>query len=444
MRWLGRMFVDVLKQSVLFSAGTDSLLKASSTSTGRVISKSWLPGTTGTGNKPSELGPPATALLPLNPQHILVGTDSSKVHLLDLRASTTSSQITQNSLPSAVVSTWTPDAPVDYISSLSALPPGAQSSTGYSYHFLATGGGYLFHMDSRRPGKILHTSGDQEDELLCSLVVPDWPGAKPRPGAGASETGKILTGLGSGVLGIWDRGQYEGHYERINVGKAALATTKKPKRQKSSFTSAALGGGESIDCIALLPNDFQPVINNLDSIQRKRQAGFFGRHVAVGTGDGRVKVVRTGGNPGVVGVYEHFPMSSRERERVERRKKLEAAGVKVDESEIGEEEEPREAVLGIEVTSEGKIVSGGGNFVTMFFESVEEEDNEVGMMAGDSDDGNSDKNSDGAGSDGWDSDSSDDGKKGKKEREKRKKRKRNKGTRPAQRPNVIGSFAGLE
>ncbi|KAF8446628.1 hypothetical protein BGX38DRAFT_1193589 [Terfezia claveryi] len=434
-------------KTVLFSTGTDSLLKAASTSTGKVISKSWLPGTTGNGSKPSDLGAPVTALLPLNPQHILFGTDAAKIHLLDLRTSATSStQITQNTLPTAMVSTWTPEAPIDYISSLIALPPGTQSTSGYSYHFLATGGGYLFHMDSRRPGKMLHTSEDQGDELLCSLVVEEWPGAKPR--SRSKETGKILTGFGSGVLGIWNRGAYEGHYERINVSKAAPTIAKKSKRQKTSSATTALGGGESVDCITLLPNDFSPLINNLDKTQRKRQAGFFGRHVAAGTGDGRVKVIRIGGNPGVVGIYEHFPMSDRERERCERRKRLEAAGVKLDGNELAEEEEPREAVLAVEITSEGRVVSGGGIYVTMFSEAGGDEGGEKGelrMMMGSSDSGeDSDKDSDGDG-DGWGSDSSEDGKKGKKEKEKRRKRKKNKGNgRPAQNPNIIGSFAGLD
>ena len=298
-------------------------------------------------------------------------------------------------------------------------------------------------MDSRRPGKILHTSEDQGDELLCSLVVEEWPGAKPHPES--KETGKILTGFGSGVLGIWNRGIYEGHYERINVSKAAPAIAKKSKRQKTSSTAAALGGGESVDCTTLLPNDFSPLVNNLDKTQHKRQAGFFGRHVAVGTGDGRVKVVRTGGNPGVVGVYEHFPMSDRERERGERRKKLEASGVKIDESELAEEEEPREAVLAVEVTSEGRLVSGGGSFVTMLFEAGEEGEGAImggGDHNGDSNE-NCNKDSDGD-SDGWGSDSSEDGKKEKKEKEKRKKRKNKGNGRPAQKPNVIGSFTGLD
>jgi len=298
-------------------------------------------------------------------------------------------------------------------------------------------------MDSRRPGKILHTSEDQDDELLCSLVIEGCPSTKPRPES--KETGKILTGFGSGILGIWNRGAYEGHYERINISKAAPSIAKKSKRQKTSATAAALGGGESVDCITLLPNGFSPLFNNLDKSQRKRQAGFTGRHVAVGTGDGRVKVVRTGGNPGVVGVYEHFPMSDRERERGERRKKLEAAGLKMDGSELAEEEEPREAVLAVEVTSEERVVSGGGSFVTMFFEAERDEDGQGGvMMSGSDSEEASNKGSDGD-SDEWGSDSSGGGKNAKRQKEKRKKRKKNTGnTRPAQKPNIIGNFAGLD
>ena len=391
------------------------------------------------GRTPTELGAPATALLILNPQHVLLGNDAAEIHLFDLRVSTTLPNLT-----SAVVSTWIPEAPIDYISSLTALPAGGKSTTGYSYHFLATAGEYLFHMDSRRPGKILHASEDQEDELLCSVVVPEWTGSNPRNQNDTEpvESGKIITGLASGVLGIWNRGEYEGHYERINVSKAATMINKKPKRQKTTATSALVGGGESVDCISLLPNDFRPLINNLDLVQRKRQEGFYGRHVAVGTGDGHIKIVRTGGNPAVLGVYEHFPMSKKQQERDAQRKELESAGIKENDSGY-EEEESREAVLGVEVTVEGRIVSGGGNFVTMFFESNEETegnddergrtDEGMGMGTG----GDSDSDDD----DGWNSDSSNDRKKRK--REKPKRRKKTKGDRVSK-PNVVGSFAGLD
>ncbi|KAF8475687.1 quinon protein alcohol dehydrogenase-like superfamily [Kalaharituber pfeilii] len=431
---------------VLYSAGIDSLLKAASSATGQVISKTWLPGTT-----TSSLGPPATALLPLNPQHIILGTDAGKIHLLDTRTSNT-----QNNLTSAVVSTWTPEQPIDYVSSLTALPPGKKSTTGLSYHFLATGGVYLFHFDSRRPGKVLHASEDQEDEILCLEVVPEWPGSRnrSRKKADDSEDGKILTGFASGIVGIWNRGDYQGHYERINVAKSAPAGPAKKQKKKTIGTAAAVGG-DSVDCIALLPEDFSPLINNLDAAQKKRQVTFWGRHVAVGTGDGRVKIVRTGGNPGIVGVYEHFPISDKEKEKIERRRKLEAAGVNVDEGD--DEEESKEAVLAVCVTADGRLVSGGGGTVTMFFEQDEGEDKDGDdERDGDEDSDDSDDRegvttggkrsrggaSDSDSDDGWGSNSSEEGKKNKKE--KRKKRKKGKKSVVPQRKNVIGSFTGLD
>ena len=287
-------------------------------------------------------------------------------------------------------------------------------------------------MDSRCPRKILHTSKDQEDELLCLNIVPEWPGSKSK------ENGRILTGLASGVVGIWNKGEYHGHHQRINICKAAAAASgKRVKRQKTLSGSAGAMASESVDCITLLPADFEPLVNNLDETQRRRQRGFFGRHVAVGTGDGRVKVVRTGGNPGVVGVYEHFGLSEKERDKIERRKRLENAGVAVD---AEGDEEPREAILAVEVTCEGRLVSGGGGTVTMFFEAGD--DAGSGGAAQGSADDSEDSESDHSDADGCDSDSSQEDKK----KQKRKKRKKNKKAngRPPPKRNVLGSFVGLD
>ena len=441
---------------MLYSTGTDSLLKSASSLYGKVVSKCWLPGTISN----TQPAPPATVLLPLNPQHLLMGTDAAKVHLLDLRTS-----VSSNNLPSAVVSTWTPDAPVDYISSLTALPPGKESTSGYSYHFLGTGSGYMFHMDSRRPGKVLRMSEDQDDEILCSAVVPGW-GSSVKKAKEESQEVKILTGLASGIVSVWDRAYHEGHNERINTVRVVFALPVKGNKGKAAAAAAA-GAGESVDCITLLPESFEPVRNNLDKTQIKRQAGFWGRHVAVGTGDGRVKVVRTGGNPGVVGVYEHFPIGDKDREKAERRKKLIDAGIQVHDDQEEGWEEPKEAVLSVGVTVDGRLVSGGGGVVTMFFDTPEEDEEEevAGAESGNAmevdgedgvsstqkrarsdSDGGDNSDSDGSGG-GWGSDdSSDDEEKARKRAEKKKRRKKGKKgavSRP-QMKNISGNFAGLD
>lgn len=321
-------------------------------------------------------------------------------------------------------------------------------------------------MDSRRPGKVLHTSEDQNDEILSSIIIDDWiSGTKKlrKNETDAIEGGKILTGFNSGLIGIWNRGgqdPYQGHYERINV-KKSLPTpvhhnSKRQKTSNPSSTNIPGATGESIDCMTLLPATYQPLINALDSTQRKRQSGFFGRYIATGTGEGKVKIVRTGGNPGLVGVYEHFPMSEREQERRDRkRKEFEAkmrAGVAASDDgdkngdDYDEIDESKEAVLAVEVSSEGRIVSGGGNFVTMFFEHEKDDDDGGSGSDSDSDDAgesDSDKDSNDADTDN-DSDSSTNGKKRKREKRKKKKNNNNANGRPKSRPNVIGSFAGLD
>ena len=344
-----------------------------------------------------------------------------------------------------------------------ALPPGSGSKSGLSYHFLGAGSGYLFHMDSRRPGKVLHISEDQDDEILCTGLVPIWPGSKktnPKNEDGTVQEGKVITGFSLGVVGVWNRGEYEAHHERINVGKSAvLQSSKKSKKMKA--TAGLAGNGESVDCIAVLPDGFNPLTNSLDDTQKKRQAGYWGAHVAVGTGDGKVKVIRTGGNPGVIGIYEHFPISKKDQEKADRKKKLIAAGLDAGDN-LDEEETPKEAVLAIKATADNRLISGGGTNVTMYFgtnedndddDEDEEDEDEAEQEEGDDMAGNGTKRvrgEDGSdeseGSDsgsGWsDSDDSGDGKK----KDKRKKKKKGKKTARSQIQvkSVIGTFSGLD
>ncbi|KAF8533546.1 WD40-repeat-containing domain protein [Trichophaea hybrida] len=132
----------------LYTAGADTLLKAAASATGHVVSKSLLPSITD----------PATVLLPLSPQHLLLGTDAGHIHLYDLR---TPSHLSYAS-PAA---SWT-SVHEDYISSLLPLPATTASTTGFSRTFIATGDTTLTHLDVRKPGKVLSRSEPQEDEIL--------------------------------------------------------------------------------------------------------------------------------------------------------------------------------------------------------------------------------------------------------------------------------------
>lgn len=194
----------------------------------------------------------------LSPQTLLLATDSSALHLYDLRvnANTRSGALPFSSKPQA---THYPHD--DYISSLTPLPPTDASTSGYSKQWVTTGGTTLAVTDLRRG--VLVKSEDQEEELLSSVFVSGF-GNK----VGRSHGDKVLVGGGSGVLTLWSKGVWNDQIERIIVD----------------------GGKESLDALTLVPEEIGE-----------------GKLVAVGMGDGKVKIVRMGGNK-VVAEVQHDDM----------------------------------------------------------------------------------------------------------------------------------------
>ncbi|KAH7412501.1 WD repeat-containing protein jip5 [Cadophora sp. MPI-SDFR-AT-0126] len=223
---------------VLYSAGTDGLLKAANSSTGQVVSKILIP------FDPSGKLDPPTLVHALTPQTLLLATDSAALHLFDLRApSTLSTKPSQTHRPHD-----------DYISSLTPLPPTENSTSGFSKQWVTTGGTTLAVTDLRRG--VLVKSEDQEEELLSSVFVGGLPS---RPGRSKGQ--KVLVGSSNGVLTLWERGVWDDQDERIIV-------------------DGGKGGGESLDALVLMPEG----------------VGDGGKNVVVGVGDGTIRIVKLGPN----------------------------------------------------------------------------------------------------------------------------------------------------
>ncbi|KAH9223176.1 WD40-repeat-containing domain protein [Leptodontidium sp. 2 PMI_412] len=223
---------------VLYSAGTDGLLKAANSSTGQVVSKIYIP------FDPSGKLDPPTLIHALTPQTLLLATDSAALHLFDLRApSKLSTKPSQTHRPHD-----------DYISSLTPLPPTETSTSGFSKQWVTTGGTTLAVTDLRRG--VLVKSEDQEEELLSSVFVGGLPS---RPGRSKGQ--KVLVGSSNGVLTLWERGVWDDQDERIIV-------------------DGGRGGGESLDAIVLMPEG----------------VGDGGKNVVVGVGDGTIRIVKLGPN----------------------------------------------------------------------------------------------------------------------------------------------------
>lgn len=234
----------------LFSAGTDGIVKVADSLTGKVVDKIAIPldPSTGLEDEPS-------LLHILNPQTLLFATDSSALHLYDLR-------VDQENISNGFKSRkpqQTHHPHTDYISSLTPLAPTEASTSGFSKQWISTGGTTLAVTDVRRG--VLMKSEDQEEELLSSVFVS---GLSKR-GGGTSVGEKVVVGGAGGVITLWERGQWDDQDERIVVDRG--------------YGTGPSAGGESLDVLTLLP----------DGVGTRKT-------VAAGMGNGQIRFVQIGSN----------------------------------------------------------------------------------------------------------------------------------------------------
>ena len=184
-----------------------------------------------------------TVIHALSPQTLLLATDSSALHLYDLRIpySKVSARPEQSHHPHD-----------DYVSSLTPLPASDTSTSGFSKQWVTTGGTTLAVTDLRRG--VMVRSEDQAEELISSAYIGGLPSS------GTSRGEKVIVGGASGVLTLWEKGVWDDQDERIYVSRDAE-------------------GGESIETMAVVPVELG-----------------YGKMLATGLGNGMVKLVRIGAN----------------------------------------------------------------------------------------------------------------------------------------------------
>jgi hypothetical protein len=192
----------------------------------------------------------------LSPQSLILATDSSALHIYDIR---------DLGAKSALKPQATHRPHEDYVSSLTPLPPTQSSTSGFSKQWVTTGGSTLAVTDLRRG--VMVRSEDQEEELLSSIIVTGLS----KKGTSVGE--KVLVGSSNGVLTLWERGVWDDQDERITVDKTK-------------------GGGESLDVIALLPEGVGPR----------------GKIAVVGLGNGALRFVKLGPNQ-IIDEVKHDELS---------------------------------------------------------------------------------------------------------------------------------------
>lgn len=177
----------------------------------------------------------------LSPQTLLLGTDSSALHIYDLR-------IPYSKVSARPEQTHHPHD--DYISSLTPLPASNTSTSGFSKQWVTTGGTTLAVTDLRRG--VLVRSENQEEELVSSVYMGGLPSS------GTSRGEKLIVGGASGVITLWEKGAWDDQDERIYVDRN-------------------VDGGDAVEALAVAPD-------------------YLGKVIAAGLGSGKVKFVRIGGN----------------------------------------------------------------------------------------------------------------------------------------------------
>ncbi|KAL8937326.1 MAG: hypothetical protein Q9216_004484 [Gyalolechia sp. 2 TL-2023] len=224
----------------LLSAGFEGIVKAAATETGQVSGKIAIP------SDPNGKPDPPTVLHALNPQSLLLATDSSALHIYDLRS---------NSTFAGAKPQQTHHPHCDYISSITPLTPSETSTSGYSRQWFSTGGSTTAVTDIRKG--VMFESGDFEEELFSSTLT------------GSIDPARIIAGGEKGALKIWEgglKGVMEGKEKKITIAK-----------------------GESLEAMCSVPASVAE-----------------GNVVAVGLGDGTVSFAQTSHKgTGVVGRMRH-------------------------------------------------------------------------------------------------------------------------------------------
>lgn len=251
---------------------------------------------------------PPTLLSNPTPQHLLLATDSSALHVYDLRSSSIATKPSQTHSPHA-----------DYISSLTPLPASHTSTSGLPRQFLTTGGATIAVVDLRK-GVVLE-SEDWDEELLCSTLVGS----------------KAVVGGERGVLRIWETGRWEEPPQKFHIGREGIeAICAVPDTLKAGRggDKVVCGMGDGAIGVVQVAKGKTKVVAELshDQIDAPASLGFVGENGA----DGEARMVSGGGK--VIKVWEEIAEHHGKSEEGQKEQSFEGSEDEDDEEEEEEED----------------------------------------------------------------------------------------------------------
>lgn len=230
------------------------------------------------------------ALLALSPQNLVVGNDVGAIFMYTLEWRTRTPKAGGKPFGALVsgeqpVKTLHPhrteDEPAasEPITSLTALPPSASSSSGTSRSWVSTAGGTLAVCDLYKGvvGCSVDQGGKAGEELLSSACCSVCHSGE-RPGSDKGDTATILAGESAGLLTLWARNSYTTRSSAVRVHKPAPS----PPSGLGLFDDDA-----GVECLAVLPS-------GLYSREGSGEVSSEGSSnlIAAGLGNGTVRFLR--------------------------------------------------------------------------------------------------------------------------------------------------------
>lgn len=296
----------------------------------------------------------ATVLLALSDQNLVLGTETGAVHILPLRTiSEDGKRFLTPSTSKRAIQTFHPHRTEDKprfsepINSLTALPPSATSTSRISRSFVSTSADSLAVCDLHK-GVVACSTGQDEDIAGCVCFEEPPSPSPPTQRTGPDQESQkereipndlIIAGQANGVASIWRRAHWQDRFATVTVHKSSGMSELGLWEDDAGVESLAVSPANwRHSTPAPSPQSTDPNITLRDD-----------RIVAAGLANGAVKFLRL---DATTRLQNKRPTTSKVAAKVM--------------GSLVHDERGIESIIGLAFDVEGRLISGGGDFVKIW------------------------------------------------------------------------------